>query len=65
MAAEDYVEGDVKQNQTTKAVAVRTSFPDIEALADRQWGVITVANGGHYCTYAQVEDWADLVVEGS
>lgn len=61
MAAEDYEAGDVKWNPETKAVAVRTVFPDIPALADRQWGVMTVDNGGHYAKYSAVESWTDMV----
>lgn len=61
MAAEDYEAGDVKWNPETKAVAVRTVFPDIPALADRQWGVMTVDNGGHYAKYSAVESWVDMV----
>lgn len=60
MAAEDYEAGDVKWNSETKAVAVRTVFPDIPALADRQWGVMTVDNGGHYSKYSAVESWLDM-----
>ena len=55
-----YETGAVKQNPETKAVAVRTVFPDIPALADRQWAVMTVDNGGHYCGDAVVADWPDL-----
>ena len=60
MAAEDYSEGDVKRNPDTGAVAVRTNLPDIEALAKRQWGVMTVDNGGHYASYEKVADWVDM-----
>ena len=65
MAAEDYSVGDVKQDPATKAVAVRTVFPDVEGLGDRQWGVMTTANGGHYCAYDRIADWLDMIVEGS
>lgn len=55
-----YATGSVKQDPETKAVAVRTSFPDMPEFADRQWGVMTVSNGGHYATHERVESWTDL-----
>lgn len=66
MTAEDYVAGDVKQDPDTQAVAVRTVFPHgTPGLEDRQWGVMTVSNGGHYCTFEKVADWVDMVAEGT
>lgn len=65
MAAEDYTAGAVKHDPDTGAVAVRTVFPDIESLADRQWGVMTTANGGHYTTYEKVKHWPDMTSDGS
>lgn len=52
---------DTKISPDGKAVAIRTIYPDIEDFADRQWGVMTVNNGGHYETHAGVADWTDLV----
>lgn len=60
MAAEDYEPGAAKQDPATGAVAVRTVFPDIEALHDRQWGVMTTGNGGHYATYDRIKHWLNL-----
>jgi len=55
-----YTPGSAKQNPENKAVAVRTIFPDMPDFADRQWGVMTVNNGGHYATYDMVADWPDI-----
>jgi len=55
-----YTPGSAKQDPETKAVAVRTIFPDMPDFADRQWGVMTVNNGGHYATYEMVESWPDV-----
>lgn len=55
-----YTPGSAKQDPDTKAVAVRTIFPDMPDFADRQWGVMTVNNGGHYATNEQVANWPDM-----
>lgn len=49
-----YTTGSVKQDLTTKAVAVRTLGAEDGPLA---WGVMTVDQGGHYATDADVADW--------
>lgn len=54
----EFVEGAVKQDPATKAVAVRTNF--IDPYYDHQWGVMTVDRGGHYASYDDVESWPDL-----
>ena len=57
----NYGPGSVKQDQAnTLAVAVRTTLYD--AQYDKDWGVMTLENGGHYSGYAEVQDWADLYV---
>lgn len=56
-----YETGSVKYNPETKAVAVKTIFPDIPDFADRQWGVMTVNNGGHYASNENVAEWVDMV----
>jgi hypothetical protein len=61
MAAEDFESGAVKQHPLTKAVAVRTAYPDMEMFQDRQWGVMTLNNGGHYATYDDVAEWPNMV----
>lgn len=55
-----YTTGSIKQDPDSKAVAIRTAFPDVPDFADRQWGVMTVSNGGHYATNEQVAEWADV-----
>lgn len=60
-----YTTGSVKYNPETKAVAVKTVFPDLPDFADRQWGVMTVAHGGHYASNESVADWADMIVDPS
>lgn len=55
-----YATGSAKQDPETKAVAVRTIFPDMPDFADRLWGVMTVNNGGHYCSYEAVSEWPDV-----
>jgi hypothetical protein len=54
----EFAEGAVKQDPETKAVAVRTNFPD--PYYDHQWGVMTVDRGGHYASFDDVESWPDL-----
>lgn len=58
-----YAPGSVKYNAETKAVAVKTIFPDMPDFADRQWGVMTVNNGGHYLDNDAVETWADMIID--
>jgi len=65
LAAEDYRAGDIKRNPETGAVAVRTAFPTVDGASTREWGVMTVNNGGHYARFSQIEDWPDVIVEGS
>jgi len=60
-----YATGSAKQDPETKAIAVRTIFPDMPDFADRQWGVMTVNNGGHYCSYEAVSDWPDVTASAS
>ena len=40
------------------AVAVRTTAVD----EGRAWAVMTVDQGGHYATEAEVKDWQDVVM---
>lgn len=58
-----YAPGSVKYNAETKQVAIKTVFPDMPDFADRQWGIMTTNNGGHYLTSEKVADWADMIVD--
>ena len=54
-----FEEGAVKQDPESKAVAVRTNYPD--PYFDHQWGVMTIDRGGHYSSFDEVESWPDMV----
>jgi hypothetical protein len=60
---DQYVPGSVKQDPDTLAVAVRTNVPD--PYYGHDWGVMTVATGGHYSNYDGVKDWTDLAIPSS
>lgn len=50
--ATTYKPGAVKQDPESKAIAVYTNRDN--------WGVMTLDNGGHYASDADVESWPDL-----
>lgn len=50
---QDFPPKTIKQN-TAGDVAVRRNTPADDPMA---WGVMTLANGGHYASSAQVADW--------
>ena len=58
MTPPEYTVGKVKQNVTTLAIAVRTSI--LNAEGDKDWGVMTVDQGGTYVPWETVQDWRDL-----
>jgi hypothetical protein len=57
----EYVEGHVKRDPVSGAVAVRTQFPeDIEQLRGMAWLVATTNIGARNAPTAEVEDWEDI-----
>ena len=54
-----YLPGHVKHDPATKAVAVRTQFPE-DVLPDLAWLVATVNLGARNAKTADVADWDDL-----
>lgn len=56
----EYPAGSLKRNPVTKAVAIRTDFPEVGALADHAWLVATTGSGAISKTSADVESWTDL-----
>ena len=52
-----YVAGNVKQDPTTLAVAVRTNIWTHDGSHD--WGVMTVDQGGRHAFWDEVQDWKD------
>jgi hypothetical protein len=55
MPDKTYPPGSVKQDPESKAVAVKRDATDAMS-----WGVMTLANGGHYAADSEVAEWADL-----
>jgi hypothetical protein len=55
---ETYKIGDVKQDEFTLSVAVRTNILDPDGLKD--WGVMTVDRGGHYASWEEIQNWRDM-----
>lgn len=55
---ENYVAGAIKQDPETLASAVRTNIIDPDFLKD--WGVMTIDRGGHYASWAEVQNWHDM-----
>ena len=53
-----YQTGDVKQDEESLAIAVRTNIIDPDGLKD--WGVMTVDRGGHYASWEEVQNWRDM-----
>lgn len=58
----DYLEGHVKRNPATNAVAIRTIFPEDqgEQLANMAWLVATPDVGARHSNTAGVELWEDI-----
>lgn len=58
----EYAEGSIKRNPDTKAVAVRTSFPDDENFGSQAWLVATVNLGARHASTADVSSaaWVDV-----
>ncbi len=54
----EYPVGAVKRNPLTSAVAVRTNI--IDALNRKDWGVMTVDQGGSYASWDDVSTWKDM-----
>lgn len=50
----------VKRNPVTGAVAIRTVFEEVGALADHAWLVATPGSGAISKTTADVDGWDDL-----
>lgn len=53
-----YATGAIKKQPEGLAVAIRTNILDPDGLKD--WGIMTVDRGGHYGSYEEVENWADV-----
>lgn len=56
----EYPAGSLKWNPATKAVAIRTDFPEVGALADHAWLVASTGSGAISKTSSDVEGWTDL-----
>jgi hypothetical protein len=57
-AAGTAVSPPTKNTTGTQAVAIRTNIETSNNYKD--WGVMTIDHGGHYATWDEVQNWADL-----
>lgn len=57
-----YLQGHVKRNPETGAVAVRTRFDERPEFQNYQWAVSCPIGGPRSCTTGDVESWDDLYV---
>lgn len=63
----EYPAGSYKFNPDTKAIAVRTRFPDLPPTDGMTWWIATVGDGGANRSSAEVESWVDIpqdVIDG-
>jgi hypothetical protein len=61
----DYQTSHVKRDPSTGAVAIRTEFPEVGALAIHAWLVATTGSGAVTKTTADVDHWDDLYTPGT
>jgi hypothetical protein len=60
----DYKTGHIKRDPSTGAVAIRTEFPEVGALAVHAWLVATTGSGAVTKITADIDGWDDLYTPG-